>query len=107
MQLPKPPTAIFAANYGMAIGVLMWMKNKGLHLPDDLSLVSFDDVPLFRLHEPGITAIAQPISGIANSIANLLVARLGPGEARPLRSITLGCDVILRGSSGRPRRDRG
>ena len=104
MQLPKPPTAIFAANYGMAIGVLMWMKNNGLHLPTDLSLISFDDVPLFRLHEPGITAIAQPINGIADSIANLLVARLGPGEPRPIRSITLGCDIILRGSTGRPQR---
>lgn len=104
MQRDEPPTAIFAANYGMAIGVLTWMKNNDLRLPEDLSLVSFDDVPLFRLHEPGITAIAQPINGIADSVANLVVARLGSGEQRPPRSISLACDVILRGSTGRPPR---
>ncbi|MCX5494761.1 LacI family DNA-binding transcriptional regulator [Kaistia dalseonensis] len=101
MQLDKPPTAVFVSNYGMTIGVLEWMRDNGLRVPDDLSLVSFDDVALFRLREPAITAISQPIAAIAESIATLIVSRLDPGKSRPLRSVVLKCDVILRGSTRR------
>ncbi|WP_073057595.1 LacI family DNA-binding transcriptional regulator [Kaistia soli] len=101
MQLNKPPTAMYVSNYGMTIGVLSWLKEQGLRLPDDLSLVSFDDVALFRLYEPGITSIAQPISGIAQAITSLIEARLGDDRDAPPRTITLSCDIILRGSTRR------
>ncbi len=101
MALDEPPTAVFAASYPMAVGVLGWLKEHDLKAPDDLSLISFDDVPLFRLHEAGITAIAQPVERIADSITSVLVARLShPGDERP-RTITLDCDIILRGSTRR------
>ncbi|MBZ9938143.1 LacI family transcriptional regulator [Mesorhizobium sp. BR1-1-16] len=99
MQLETPPTAIFVSSYGMTIGVLSWMKDHGRHIPADLSLVSFDDVALFRLYEPGITSIAQPITGLAESIASLIEARLGKDKIRTPRAITLKCDIILRGST--------
>lgn len=99
MQLPDPPTAIYTSNYGMAIGVLGWMKDNRRRTPDDISLVSFDDVALFRLYEPGITAVAQPITAIADAITDLVTARLGPGKNQPPRTIVLPCDVILRGST--------
>jgi LacI family transcriptional regulator len=101
MALDEPPTAVFAASYPMASGALAWLKEQGKKVPDDLSLISFDDVPLFRLHEAGITAIAQPVAKIADSITIALVARLAnPQEERP-RTVTLDCDIILRGSTRR------
>ena len=101
MGLDAPPTAVFAASYPMAVGALGWLKERGLRVPDDLSLVSFDDVPLFRLHEAGITAISQPLVKIADSITSMLVSRLAnPDDERP-RTITLDCDIILRGSTRR------
>ncbi len=101
MELPRPPTAIFASNYGMAIGALGWLKDNGRRVPDDLSLVSFDDVALFRLHEAGITAVSQPLQRIADSITDLIVSRLGDAKTRAPRTIVLDCDVILRGSTRR------
>lgn len=101
MALPAPPTAVFTSNYGMAVGVMRWMRDQRLHIPDDLSLVSFDDVELFRLHEAGITAIAQPLARIADAITSLLVQRLGDPDDRAVRTIMLDCDIILRGSTKR------
>ncbi|MDB5561534.1 MAG: putative transcriptional regulator [Hyphomicrobiales bacterium] len=101
MALPNPPTAIFASSYPMTLGALGWLKDNGKKVPDDLSLVSFDDVPLFRLHEAGITAVAQPLEEIAEAITELLVARLSQPEHRVPRTIVLDCDIILRGSTRR------
>lgn len=102
LALPKPPTAIFCCNYNMAIGVLRMLKDHGLRVPDDLSLVSFDDVPLFRLHEAGITAVSQPIHKIAEAINGIINARLAERSVNQApHRIILECDIILRGSTRR------
>lgn len=101
MALEEPPTAVFAASYPMATGALGWLKEQGKRVPDDLSLISFDDVPLFRLHEAGITAIAQPVAKIAETITAALVARLADAVVERPRTVTLDCDIILRGSTRR------
>jgi LacI family transcriptional regulator len=101
MQTDEPPTAIFSSNYGMAIGALGWLKEQGLKVPDDLSLVSFDDVALFRLHEAGITAVAQPLAKIADTITDILVERLADPTDHHSRTVRLECDIILRGSTRR------
>ena len=101
MALEEPPTAVFAASYPMALGALGLLKERGKKVPDDLSLISFDDVPLFRLHEAGITAIAQPLTKIAEAITNAMVARLANAHDERPRMVTLDCDIILRGSTRR------
>ena len=102
LALPQPPTAIFCCNYNMAIGVLRMLKDHELRVPDDLSLVSFDDVPLFRLHEAGITAVSQPIHKIAEAINGIINARLADRTVnQALHRIILECDIILRGSTRR------
>jgi LacI family transcriptional regulator len=101
MALDEPPTAVFAASYPMAVGALGLLKERGWKVPDNLSLISFDDVPLFRLHEAGITAIAQPLAKIADSITSALVARLANVNDERPRTVTLDCDIILRGSTRR------
>lgn len=103
LTLPDPPTAIFCCNYNIAVGALRRIKEHGLKIPDDISLVSFDDVPLFRLHEAGITAIAQPVAKIASTIASILTTRLSDRTgAHAPHTITLDCDIILRGSTRPP-----
>jgi LacI family transcriptional regulator len=102
LALPKPPTAIFCCNYNMTIGVLRMLKDHALRVPDDLSLVSFDDVPLFRLHEAGITAVSQPIHKIAEAINGIINARLSERNvAHAPHRIIIECDIILRGSTRR------
>jgi len=102
LTLSTPPTAIFCSNYNLTMGVLRVVKEQGLHIPDDLSLFSFDDVPLFRLYEVGITAAAQPMAKIAETIASILASRLSErGSAHAPHTILFDCDVILRDSTRR------
>jgi LacI family transcriptional regulator len=103
LSLEQPPTAIFACNYNMAVGALALLKEYGRRIPDDISVASFDDVPLFRLHGVGITAVAQPVEKIAETITGLMVSRLSEeGALHAPHTIMLGCDIILRGSTRRP-----
>ncbi len=103
LTLERRPTAVFSCNYNMAVGAIALLKEHGYRIPDDISVVSFDDVPLFRLHDVGITAVAQPVESIAETIAGLIAARLSKeGHSHAPHTITLGCDIILRGSTRRP-----
>jgi LacI family transcriptional regulator len=103
LSLEQPPTAVFSCNYNMAVGALTFLKEHGHRIPDDISLVSFDDVPLFNLHNAGITAVAQPIDKIAETITNLIALRLSEEWTWPApNTVILGCEIILRGSTRRP-----
>lgn len=103
LSLERPPTALFCCNYNIAVGALALLKEHGLKVPRDISLVSFDDIPLFSLHEPGITAIAQPIDKLAETIAGFINSRLSEeGTFHAPQTITLGCNVVLRSSTRKP-----
>jgi LacI family transcriptional regulator len=103
LSLEHPPTAVFTCNYNMAVGALALLKEHRYRIPDDISLVSFDDVPLFSLHDAGITAVAQPIDKIAETITGLITSRLSEERAwHAPHTIVLGCDIILRGSTRKP-----
>jgi len=100
-SLPHPPTAIFSSNYNMTIGMLGWMREHNLRTPRDVSVISFDDVAAFTVHEPGITAVGQPIAKIADAITTLLAARFAAPETMGRHTVMLACDIILRGSTRR------
>ena len=107
LSLEHPPTAVFSCNYNMAVGALALLKERRHRIPDDISLVSFDDVPLFSLHDPGITAVAQPIDQIAETIIGLITSRLSEERTWPApHTMVLGCDIILRGSTRKPTEPR-
>ncbi|MDR5780963.1 LacI family DNA-binding transcriptional regulator [Caballeronia sp. LZ065] len=99
LALPEPPTAIFCGNYVMALGVLRCLKDSKVRVPERVSLVSFDDPPLFGLYEPGITVVAQPINGVAQAIADVLDRRLRTARETPYSTTSLRCEVILRAST--------
>lgn len=102
LSLAEPPTALYCSNYNMGVGALRMLREHGLKVPDDISLVSFDDVPLFQLHETGITAVAQPVAKIAETITSIMASRLSErGVNHEPHTITLNCDIILRGSTRR------
>ncbi len=102
LSLQRPPTAVYSCNYNMTVGALRLLKEHGLKVPDDMSILSFDDVPLFSLHEAGITAVAQPVGKIAEAIGSIVASRLSEsGAGHEPHTITLNCDIILRGSTRR------
>jgi LacI family transcriptional regulator len=107
LSLEHPPTALYCCNYNITVGALALLKEHGLRVPHDISLASFDDIPLFSLHEAGITAVAQPIDKITETIAGFINSRLSEeGTFHAPQTIKLGCDVVLRGSTRKPAEPR-
>jgi LacI family transcriptional regulator len=64
MQLSDPPTALFALTGNMAIGAYQALRERQLVIPDDVSLLAFDDYPWTSLVEPGIDVLAQPVEAM-------------------------------------------
>ena len=96
------PTAIFAANNFIAIGALRAIRDAGLRVPEDVSLVSFDDIPEALTAEPFFTNVAQPTYEMGFQAAQLLMARMSGDDSEGFRSILLPTELIVRQSSGPP-----
>lgn len=94
----SPPTAIFAAHVRVGIGVLRYIRESGRTIPEDVSLICFDDNELFQLHHPAITAIRQPAASIASEVAALLFRRMSGDEDDSPTTRVLPTELILRES---------
>lgn len=76
MELKERPTAVFITNYLVALGSLVEASTSGLDIPEDLSVVVFDDDPLFRSMYTPITCVAQDLSSIGQTAASVLYQRI-------------------------------
>jgi LacI family transcriptional regulator len=97
------PTAIFAANNLLAEGVWRAAHDLGLRIPEDLSIVSFDDSRWMSMVSPGITAIAQDAVGLGRAAVARLIARLADRQLPPEIDV-FEAQVMARGSMTAPRR---
>lgn len=100
------PTAIFASNDDMAAAAVGVAHRLGLHVPDDLSVVGFDDTALATTIWPELTTIRQPIDQMAETAVSMLLSRLRHGEAgmpEESREQVLPYQLIVRDSSAPPR----
>jgi LacI family transcriptional regulator len=97
------PTALFAANNFIAIGALRALREAGWRVPDDLSLVVFDDLPETYAWEPFLTVAAQPAYELGRTAATLLLQRIaepGPGTSlQEVQEIVLPTQLIIRAST--------
>ena len=99
LDLPIPPTAIFAASDQQAVGVLRACADRDLRVPRDISVVGFDDIPLAELLQPRLTTVRQPTAELGRLAVERLLFRLESPSAPPLRQVLPG-EVRLRRSSG-------
>ena len=96
-----PPTAVFCANNLMTIGALRLLKDRGVLIPDEVSIVGFDDLDLSELLSPPLTVIDRATFTLGSSAAELLRARLAtPDRAR--QHLTLPVELVVRGSTTKP-----
>lgn len=93
------PTAIFALTDSMAVGVLHAAAEVGLRVPDDLSIVGFDDIPLVSFLIPPLTTVAQPTYAMGESAARILLDQLEGDGAAP-QTVVLETELIRRASTG-------
>ncbi len=96
-----PPTALFAANNFIAIGVLQALREKGLHVPDDIALVTVDDTPQTFLIDPFLTVVTQPAREMGQQAAQLLLDRLNDAIDAEYQHIVLPTEMFIRASSNR------
>jgi len=98
-----PPTALFCANNFIAFGAIRALRERGLRVPEDVSVVAFDDLPEEWVSEPFLTCAAQPAYDIGHRAAALLLGEVrGDHEPRG-ESVVLPYELIIRRSSAPPR----
>jgi len=97
LDLPVPPTAIFASNDVMAMGCMDAVRNRGLRVPDDVSIVGFDDIPQASLVRPALTTINQPLEKMGRVATQVLLDLLKHPEKEADR-IELPTELIIRNS---------
>jgi LacI family transcriptional regulator len=102
LDLPQPPTAIFASNDVMAFGVMDAVRNRGLSVPDDISIIGFDDIPQAALTHPALTTISQPLEKMGRVATQVLLDMLSAPEKKTKR-IELPTELIVRDSCASPR----
>lgn len=101
-SLPVRPTAVFVANNQMTLGALGWLRRAGVRVPDDVSIIGFDDHAFSDLLDPPLTVIDRPMEEQGAAAMELLLDRLtGGGPAEP-RRIVLPTSLVVRRSCAPP-----
>lgn len=98
LKLPDPPTAVFAFNDATALGVYRAAAEAGLRIPDDLSVVGFDDLPSVEWAIPGLTTVRQPLSDMAAAAATMVISTAN-GTPPPSTRLILATELVHRGST--------
>jgi LacI family transcriptional regulator len=97
------PTAIFCANNFIGFGAIRALREAGLRVPEDMSVVAFDDLPEEWVSDPFLTVAAQPAYEIGQRSATLLLNQLAGHHEPTGESVVLPFELIIRRSSGPPR----
>ncbi|MGH9106273.1 MAG: substrate-binding domain-containing protein, partial [Acidimicrobiales bacterium] len=99
-QIPSA-RAIFAANDHMALGVLLALHDRGLHVPQDVAVVGFDDTPESAYFTPPLTTVRQDFRGVGRAAVQILVDQLTTGVTRRDR-VVVPPELVCRKSSAVP-----
>ena len=95
-------TALFAYNDLSAIGAIRAIREKGLRVPEDISVVGFDDINSAAFQNPGLTTVRQPLGAMATKAVRILIQRLNGGDDP--KEVSVEPEFIVRESTG-PARD--
>lgn len=101
LRLIPRPTAIFAGNDMIALGVLLAIRDAGLRCPQDISVMGFDDLDLAEMTNPALSSVSQSGYQLGMTAARILLDRI-QGDAGPARHIVLETSLKLRDSVGPP-----
>ena len=99
LALPEPPTAILAQSDRIAMRALDRLRERGLAVPGDVSVIGFDGVPEGASSEPPLTTVSQPIVELGRRAVQVIIE-----HGREVRRETLAVELVVRGSTGPPYR---
>lgn len=97
--LTLQPDAVFAASDTMAVGAIRAVREAGLHVPEDMAFVGFDDLPIASLPDFNLTTVRQPIYQFGAKAVDTLIDLIENG-IKPSRRIIMDTELIIRDSSG-------
>lgn len=95
LQLPDPPTAIFAASDDLALRVIATLREHGKRVPGDVAVVGFDDVPIAGESVPALTTVRIPLSDMGRRAAALVLQQIEQGEQVP-SSVVVPTELVRR-----------
>lgn len=110
LQLEEKPTAVFCASDQVAFGLMSTLTTHGLRVPEDMSVVGFDDIELSDYYIPALTTIRQDRRALGTKAASLLLECIEPkttGRAERLQPVVVGVDLVVRKSTAPPRHKLG
>ncbi|MGA7437682.1 MAG: LacI family DNA-binding transcriptional regulator [Luteibacter sp.] len=94
-----PFSAVFCSNDEMAIGAMRALISRGLRVPEDVSVVGFDDIRFSRYTSPSLTTVAQPKNALGREAMTMLIELLNDPEVPPRKRV-LSAELVVRGSTG-------
>jgi DNA-binding LacI/PurR family transcriptional regulator len=98
----NPPTAVVVANDMMALGLMKEFHERGLHVPEDISIVGFDDIAFAELSNPQLTTVCLPRVELGRKAVEALMTTIEHPESRGVET-TISTYLILRDSTAPPR----
>ncbi|MEM6429265.1 MAG: LacI family DNA-binding transcriptional regulator [Deinococcota bacterium] len=101
MALPEPPTALFATTGNLASGAFQALRERGLELPKDISLLSFDNYPWTHMVAPAVDVIAQPVEDMGVAAAEMILREIETPD-RPAEQVRFPGKLMKRGSCASP-----
>ncbi|CAL9395893.1 Catabolite control protein A [Streptomyces sp. enrichment culture] len=101
LELPVPPTAVFVCSDAMALGVYEALAERGLRVPDDMSVVGFDDLPEARWAAPALTTVRRPLTEMAATALRLLLRMMDGAHPESTRT-ELSTRLVERSSTAAP-----
>lgn len=102
LSSPLAPTAVFAASDTIALGIMMGARSVGVRIPDDLSVIGFDDIPGAGYVSPRLTTIRTPVDKMAAAAVTMLVERID-NPNRPVQTQVTAVALVAGESSSAPR----
>ena len=99
LALADRPTAIVTTDETMTLGAIDAIHDAGLRVPDDISLIAFDDLPWTELIRPPLTVVAQPVRDLGATATQRLLGRIA-GNVGPPETLILPTSFVVRGSTG-------
>jgi len=100
LQPPQSINAIFSSNNRIAVACFECLNEMNIRIPQDIALVSFDDIDLFRFSYPTITSVAQPVEDIGETAFNILLESINNNSDTKLKQVILPVKLIKRRSCG-------
>jgi LacI family transcriptional regulator len=102
LDLAKPPTAVFIGSDVVALGAIDAIHSRGLRIPDDISVIGFDDVSLGKYLRPPLTTVHLPAYDLGRKASEMVLQIIG-GQPLATKQVRLPTELLIRHSTARVR----